>query len=152
MGIEINDESKGTCNTNNQIRFKTSMVRKSLCEYSDADIRDKGTITVTNIVAARADGNNTTKKVIFKNCASFTSSIKRINNAQIDDAQHIDGVVPMYNLIEYSDYYSKASGISLKYCRDVPAVDNNGAVTDFTDANVTDLFNLKDRKLRCSGY
>ena len=50
----------------------------------------------------------------------------------------------MYILIEYSDYYySTTSRISLQYCRDIPAVDNNGAVTDFIDANVSDSFNLK---------
>ena len=50
--------------------------------------------------------------------------------------------MPMYNLIEYSDNYSKTSRILFQYCRDVPAVDNDGSVTDFTEANVTDSFNL----------
>ena len=49
----------------------------------------------------------------------------------------------MYNLIEYNDSYSKAPRILFRYCRNVPAVDNNGAVTDFTEANVTDWINLK---------
>ena len=49
----------------------------------------------------------------------------------------------MYNLIEYSDNYSKTSAILFQNCRDVPVVDNNSAVNDFTDANVTDSFNLK---------
>ena len=98
------------------------MLRKGLCDYSDTDIRDKGTITVTNIAAAGADGYNTNKKIIFKNCASFTSLIRRINKAQTDDVQHTDVVVSMYSLIEYNDYYSKTSGISLQYCRDVPDV------------------------------
>ena len=76
-------------------------------------------------------------------CA-ITCCISRINNPQIDDdAQYIDVVTSMYNLIEYSDNYSKTSGIVFQYCRDVPNVDKNGAVTDFTDANVTDSFNLK---------
>ena len=51
--------------------------------------------------------------------------------------------MPVYNLIEYSDNYSKTSGILFQYCRDVPAVDNNGATIDLTEANVTDSFNLK---------
>ena len=51
--------------------------------------------------------------------------------------------MPMYNLIEYNDSYSKASGIFFQCCRNVPAVDNNGAVTDFTEANVTNWTNLK---------
>ena len=49
----------------------------------------------------------------------------------------------MYNLIEYSDNYSKTSGILFQYYRDIPAVDNDGATIDFTETNVTDLFNLK---------
>ena len=51
----------------------------------------------------------------------------------------------MYNLIEYSDDYSKTSGILFQCCRDVPAVDHNGAVTDLTEANATNTFNLKEK-------
>ena len=58
-------------------------------------------LTVVNTVTARADVNNTKKYCIW--CASFTSCISRINNTQLDDAQHIDVVMPMYNLIECSD-------------------------------------------------
>ena len=138
--VEIYDESCGTYNTNSQIRFKTLMLRSNVCDYSDAYILVEETIT-----AADADAKNTNKKVIFKNCAPFTRCISRINNTQIDDAQHIDVVMPMYNLIEYSDNYSKIFGILFQYCRDVPAVDNNGDVNDFTEANITDSFNLKEK-------
>ena len=140
--VELNDESRGTYNTNNQIRFKTSMLWTSLCDYSDAYILVTGNITVANTAAAGADANKTNKKVIFKNCAPITSCISRIKNAQLD-AQYIDVVMSMYNLIEYSDNYSKTSAILFQNCRDVPVVDNNGAVNDFTDANITDSFNLK---------
>ena len=71
--VEINDESLGTCNTNSQIRFTTSMLRSNLCDYSDADILIKGTITVANTAAADSDTNNTNKKVIIKNGVPFTS-------------------------------------------------------------------------------
>ena len=54
-------------------------------------------------------GNNTNKKVVFKNCAPFTDCIREINNTQVDNAKDIDIVMPMYNLIEYSDNYSKTS-------------------------------------------
>ena len=57
--VEINDESCGMYNTNNQTRFKTSMLRTSLCDYSNAYILVKGTITVANTAAADADTNNT---------------------------------------------------------------------------------------------
>ena len=67
------------------LRFKT-MLRSSLCDYSDAYILVKGTITVANTAAAGEDENNTNKKVIFKNCAPFTGCINRINNTKIDHA------------------------------------------------------------------
>ena len=86
------------------------MLRFTLCDYSDAYILVKGNISVNNTAAADADANNTNKKVIFKNCAPFTNCISKINNTQIDNAEYIDIVMPMYNLIEYSDNYSKTSG------------------------------------------
>ena len=101
--VEINDDIRGAYSPNKQIIFKTAMLRSSLCDYSDAYILTKGNISVNNTVAA----NNTNKKVIFKNCAPFTKCISKINNTQIDNAQYIDIVMPMYNLIEYSDNYSK---------------------------------------------
>ena len=76
----------------------------------------------------------------------FTSCISRISNTQIDDAQYIDVVMPMYKLIEYNDNYSKTSGILFQYCRNEPAknIDNNNIeFIDFTDANLTDSFNIK---------
>ena len=73
--VEINDESRGTYSVNRQINFKTSMLRSSLCDYSDAYILVKGNITVNNTAAAGAAANNTNEKVIFKNCAPFTNCI-----------------------------------------------------------------------------
>ena len=83
------------------------MLKSSLCDYSDAYILVKGTISVNNTAAQGAAANNTNKKVIFKNCAPFTNCISEINNTQIDNAKDIDIVMPMYNLIEYSDNYAK---------------------------------------------
>ena len=108
--VEINDESRGTYSVNRQINFKTSMLRSSLCDYSDAYILVKGNITVNNTAADGAAANNTNKKVIFKNCAPFTDCISKINNTQVGNAKDIDIVMSMYNLIEYSDNYSKTSG------------------------------------------
>ena len=96
------------------------MLRSSLCDYSDAYILVKGNITVNNTAADGAAANNTNKKVIFKNCAPFTKCISRINNTDIDNAQDIDIVMPMYNLIEYSDNYSKTSGSLWQYYKDEP--------------------------------
>ena len=83
------------------------------------------------------------KKIIFKNCAPFTNCISEINNTQVDNAKDIDIVMPMYNLIEYSDNYAKTSESLWQYCLDIPAVDNNNAILDFTGNNLTDSFNFK---------
>ena len=98
--VEINDEARGTYSHNKQIKFKTSMLRSSLCDYSDAYIVVKGNITVNNTAAEGAAATNTNKKVIFKNCVPFTNCTSKINNTQIFDAEHVDIVMPMYNLIE----------------------------------------------------
>ena len=124
---EINDESRGTYNVNSQIKFKTAMLKSSLYDYSDAYILVKVTIAVNNTAAADADANNTNKKVIFKNCAPFTNCIIEINNTQVDHANDIDVIVPLYNLLEYSPAYEKTTGSLWQYCKDIPAVDNNNA-------------------------
>ena len=109
--VEINDDPKGTY-TNADIKFKTTMLKSDLCDYADAYIFFKGTITITgagaDATARQADERN--KGVIFKNCVPFTKCISIINNTDIDNAQDIDIVMPMYNLIECSDNYSKTFG------------------------------------------
>ena len=85
--IEINDEASGTYSHNKQIKFKTSMPRSSLCDYSDAYILVKGNTTVNNTAGAGATANNTNKKLVFKNCAPFISCISKINNTQIDNTE-----------------------------------------------------------------
>ena len=75
--VEINGESRGTYSVNRQINFKTSMLRSSLCDYSDAYILVKGNVSVNNTLADDAAANNTNKKVIFKNCAKFTEIIHK---------------------------------------------------------------------------
>ena len=81
------------------------MLKSGLCDYSDAYILVKETITVNNTAATDADANNTNKKVIFKNCSIFNSCISEVNNIQIDNANYHHIVMPIYNLIEYSDTY-----------------------------------------------
>ena len=93
--MEINDDARGVYSPNKQIRFKTAMLRSSLCDFSDAYILVKGNITVNNTAAADADANNTNKKVIFKNCAPFINCISKINNTQVDNADYINIVIPM---------------------------------------------------------
>ena len=141
--VENNDESREIFSVNRQTNFKTSMLRSSLCDYSDAYILVKRNITVNNTAAGGADANNTNKKVIFKNCAPFTDCISKINNTQVDNGKYIDIVMPMYNLIGYSDNYSKTSGSLWQYRKDIPAENNNGDIADFNGANTTDSFNFK---------
>ena len=104
------------------------MLRSNLCDHADAYILVKETITITsagnNDAVKRLDERN--KGVIFKNCAPFTKCISRINNTDIDNAQDIDIVMPMYNLIEYSDNYLKTSGSLWQYYK----VDPNDNIAD----------------------
>ena len=129
----------------NKLDLKTALLRSSLCDYSEAYILVKRNITFNNTAGAGAAANNINKKVIFKNCAPFTNCISKINNTQIDNAEYIDIVMPMYNLIEYSDNYSKTSGSLWQYCKDIRAVNNAGDIVDFDGANATDLFNFKTK-------
>ena len=75
--------------------------------------------------------------------APFTNCISEINNTQVDNAKDIDIVMPMYNLTECSDNYSKTSGRLWQYCKDIPAVDNNNVIVNVAENNLTDSFNFK---------
>ena len=120
--VEINDELGRTYNVNSQIKFKTTMLKSSLCDYSDEYILVKGKITITgramDDAAIQVDERD--KGVAFKNWAPFTNCISEINNTQVDNAKDIDIVMPMYNLIEYSDNYAKTSESLWQYFRDEP--------------------------------
>ena len=98
------------------------MTSSNLCDYSDAYILVSGTITITtesaDDAAKRLDERS--KGVIFKNYVPFTECISNVNNTQIDNAKDIDVVMPMYNLIEYGDNYSKTLGSLQQYYRDDP--------------------------------
>ena len=98
------------------------MIRSNLCDYADAYILINGRITITgaeaDAAARKADERD--KGVIFKNCAPFVECISRINNTEISNAKDIDIVMPVYNLIEYSDNYSKTSGSLWQYYKDNP--------------------------------
>ena len=145
--FEISNDSCGTYNTNSQIIFKTAMLKSSLCDYSDVYIHVKGTIAIPNIPAAGAATNNIDKKVIIKSCTPFTDCISEINNTQVDNANDFDVVISICNLIEYSDNHSKTSGSLLQYCSGKPAIDANGNIIEFTNANaITNSFKLKERK------
>ena len=96
------------------------MLRSNLCDYADAYILVKGTIRITGAGddAAARQADERDKGAISKNCAPLTKCTSRINNKDIDNAQDIDVVMPMYNLIEYNDNYSKTSGSLWQYYKD----------------------------------
>ena len=98
------------------------MLKSSLCDYIDAYILAKGKITITGAGAdaAARQADERDKGVAFKYCAPFTNWISEINNTQADNAKDIDIVMPMYNLIEYSNNYAKTSGPLWQYYRDEP--------------------------------
>ena len=88
--VEKNDESRGTYNTDSHIKFKTLMLRSRSCDCSVAYILLSGTIAIT-----RAGNDDAVRQ------------LDEINNTQVDNAKYMDVVMQMYNLIEYSDNYSK---------------------------------------------
>ena len=116
--LEINDKSRGTYNVNRQIKFKTTMLKFSLCDYSDAYVLVKGKkIKGAGDDEAARQADERDKGVAFKNRALFTNCISEINNTQIDNCKHIDIVMPLYNLPKYSDNYAKTSGSLWQYYR-----------------------------------
>ena len=132
--IEVHDQSSSADDRykpSKQIRFKISMLRSDLCDYSDAYIVVKGTITVTRPGSVLYD-----KKLAFKNNAPFTSCISKINNTLIDNAELI---IPMDNLLEYSKNYSKTTGSFWSYYRDEP---NSGLGGNNNNVN----YSIKDSK------
>ena len=93
------------------------MSKSSLCDYSDAYVLVEVNVTVNITAADDAATSNINKKVIF--------------NTQVDPAKDIDIAIPMYNLIEYNENYSKTSGSLWQYCKDIPAANNNADIVDF---------------------
>ena len=126
--IEVQSQSGNTYNMSKPIRFKTSMLRSDLCDYSDAYVWVKGTITVTN----PNNNANFDRRLTLKNNAPFISCVSKINSELVENAEDLDIVIPMYNLLEYSKNYEKTSGSLFNYYRDEPSEDeianDNGAI------------------------
>ena len=126
-----------TYNENKSIRFKTPMLKSNLCDYSDVYILVKGTIIVTG-PGVNNDANNVKDKrnrpLILKNNAPFVSCITSINGELIEDADDLDIVMPMYNLLEYSKNYRQTIGSLYNYYRDeLGGNDNNNDNTVNSD-------------------
>ena len=90
----MDDQLEENYNANKEIRTKTSMLRSDLCGFSDAYIVVKGTITLE----VDYDANKRNKNLAFKNNVPFINCISKINGVQIDNADDLDVVMPMYNL------------------------------------------------------
>ena len=114
--VEVYDQSEKNYNPNKEIRFKTSMLRLHLCDFSDAYIVVKADIIVTSPNNAKRN-----KTAAFKNNAPFISCISKINDIKTDNAEDLDVVMPMHNLLEYSKNYSKTAGSLWNYYRDQPS-------------------------------
>ena len=121
-GLRVQSQSVNTYNTSKPIRFKTSMLRSDLCDYSDAYLRVKGTITVTD----PNNNANFNRRLTLKNNAPFISCISKINGELVENAEDLDIMIPMYNLLEYSKNYEKASGSLFNYYRDEPKDHDEG--------------------------
>ena len=120
----IDSESKGNYSHHNPIKFLTSSLESSLCDYSDAYILVTGNITATP--------NNAATQVVFKNCAPFEKCRAEINETFVDEADFINITMPMYNLIEYCVSYSSTSGSLWHFGRD--EIINNADVTNDDNA------------------
>ena len=131
----INNESKGNYSHKNPIKSLTSSLESSLCDYSDAYILVTGNITVA--------GGDANTKVAFKNCAPFRKCRTEINETFVDDAEHINIAMPMYNLIEYSDNYSDTSGSLWQFKRDEIGRDNDLTVDTQHIPNSSSSFKYK---------
>ena len=127
--VRVNSLSN-TYNENKSIRFKTPMLMSDLCDYADAYILVNGIITV----AGNQPRDRQNKPLILKRNAPFVSCITRINNKLIEDADDLDIVMSMYNLLEYSKYYRKTIGSLYNYYRD--ELNDDANLNNFANNNV----------------
>ena len=124
--IKITDYGEGH-EDSTTAKFETKVIKSNLCDYSDAHILVTGNITAT--------GGDANTRFAFKNCAPFTKCITHINDEHVDDANNLDIIMPMYNLIEYSDNYSDASRSLWQFKRDESPVINDGNSDNVSTAN-----------------
>ena len=122
------DKDTGENNPDN-IKYDTRVLKPNLCDYAEAYILVDSTIRAANAVNAT--------RLALKNCAPFTECNLEINDEHVDTAENLDIVMPMYNLIEYSDNYQDSSATLYQHKRDEPPeVD---AVADLTAVNSDSL-------------
>ena len=128
--VEIhNPTPNGQYTENKEIRFKTAMLRADLCDYSDAYVEVTAGIEIKpnienadNINVLAGNANIDKRTFTLKNNAPFISCITKINGELVENAEDLDVVMPMYNLIEYSKNYRKTNGSLHNYYRDEPKI------------------------------
>ena len=98
-------QKKNNYSVNKEIRIKSSMLRSDLYDFSDAYIVVEG-----DIIVKEPDNAKRNKSVTFENNAPFINCISKINGVKIDNAEDLDVVIPMHNLLEYSKNYRKTTG------------------------------------------
>ena len=149
--IEVYDQSKEIYGSNKEIKIRTPMIRSDLCDYCDAYIVLKGNIivdektftannfdapnnTAGNVIATNTENDNVfgEKRLDFKNNAPFISCISNIIGVQIDNAEDLDVVMPMYNLLEYSKNYRKTTGSLWNYYKDEGNSGTNGGINYYS--------------------
>ena len=123
----VNDQNIGVYDDSSAIKFETKVIKPNLCDYSDAYFLVTGETT-----AAAGDANN---KLAFKNCAPFTRCVLQINDEHVEDAEDLDIIMHMYNLLEYSDNYEESSGSLYQFKRDEQNLNNDGNIVNVPDAS-----------------
>ena len=128
----INDQNNTDYGEGNEdsatVKFESKVIKSSLCDYSDVYI-----LVIGNITATGGDANT---RVAFKNCAPFTKCITHINDEHVDNADNLDIIMPMYNLIEYSDNHSDTSSL-WQFKRDKQNMNNGNPANVTTDVSTS---------------
>ena len=138
----INDQNNGQYGRGNEndavIKYDTKVFKSNLCDYSDSYILVSGNIKFADVAA------NT--NVVFKNCAPFIRCVTHINDEHVETAENLDVIIPMYNLIEYSDNYADSSGSLYQFKRDESLMNGAGNPNNVAIDNSTS-FKYKANRL-----
>ena len=127
----VNDQSNANYDVGNEIIYNTEVLKSNLCDYKDAYILVRGDIVTT--------AHNNPTPVAFKNCGTFTKCIIKIDGTTTDNAEDLDLVMLMYNLIEHSSNYSETIGILWLYSKDEATIFG----TDIANKTILNLLNIR---------
>ena len=132
--LTINDQNDGQYSRGNDstIKFETKVIKPNLCDYSDAYI------FVTEHIKIAAVPAHT--NVAFKNCAPFTRCVTHINNEHVETVENLDIIMPMFNLLEYSDNYADSSGSLYQLKRDESPMNHNNCLNVALDNSTSSKY------------